>query len=396
MRDFPDIDNTSVFLTIRVRKWKCYFFKEEEEKMQATNKMQMNSASTKKSTINDAFASKFAKSMFLTVLGIAILMFIGTRMFTHIDLNLYGYMVGTIVFLGGFFYRFIAWGERPPTKIILKKGLKLVFSKRTAKTAVSHLAIYDFIKKRGFYRWMQHVLIGWGCILACLVTFPLVFSWMYFTMDDNGYYTVVVMGMDLLQIKADGIIAWFSYNALNISAIMVIAGVCMALYRRAKNMQARAEQKFIYDLMPLYLLLFISITGLLLTIQNVFLHGWMQPQMSLIHQFSVILTLIYLPFGKLAHIPFRPMSVLARNYREHYGEQKMKACKVCGDHFVSVEQSNDVINVLGVNHIEFNMEDGFNLAELCLPCRRKYRISRFSGVPTHQVKVKEANQNARG
>ena len=74
----------------------------------------------------------------------------------------------------------------------------------------------------------------------------------------------------------------------------------------------------------------------------------------------------------------------------------MKKCNVCGDHFVSVEQSNDVINVLGVNQMEFNMEDGFNLAELCLPCRRKYRIARFSGFPTHQVKVKEANQNAKG
>jgi hypothetical protein len=170
----------------------------------------------------------------------------------------------------------------------------------------------------------------------------------------------------------------------------------MALHRRLKNMQARAEQKFIYDFLPLYLLLFISITGLLLTVQNVFLHGWMQPQMSLIHQFSVIVTLIYLPFGKLAHIPFRPVSVFARNYREHYGEQAMKECKVCGDHFVSVEQSKDVMNVLGVNEMEFNMQDGFNLAELCLPCRRKYRISRFSGFATHQVKVKEANQNAKG
>lgn len=366
--------------------------------MQATNKSQANTTANKKSgsTINDAFASKFAKSMFLSVTGIVILMFIGTRMFTHIDLNLYGYMVGTIVFIGGFFYRFIAWGERPPTKIFIKKGLKLLFRKSTPKTAVNHLAIYDFIKNRGLYRWIQHILIGWGCVLACLVTFPLVFSWMYFTMEDNGYYTIVLMGMDLMQVKADGIIAWFSYNALNISAIMVITGVCMALHRRLKNMQARAEQKFIYDFLPLYLLLLISVTGLLLTVQNVFLHGWMQPQMSLIHQFSVIVTLIYLPFGKLAHIPFRPVSVFARNYREHYGEQAMKECKVCGDHFVSVEQSDDVIQVLGVNEMEFNMQDGFNLAELCLPCRRKYRISRFSGFATHQVKVKEANQNAKG
>jgi hypothetical protein len=347
-------------------------------------------------SFQNAFASHFAKSMFLTVTGLIILVFIGTRMFTHIDMNLYGYMVGTIVFIGGFFYRFIAWGERPPTKIIIKKGLKLLFRKSTPKTSVEHLATYNFIWNRGIYRWTQHLLLGWGCILSCFVTFPLVFGWMYFTMQDNGYYTIVVMGIDVMKIKADGIIGFLSYNALNFTAMMVIAGVSMALYRRIKNMQARAEQNFTYDFLPLYLLLFISITGLLLTFMNVFLHGAGQPIMSIIHQFSVIITLIYLPFGKLAHIPFRPMSVLAKNYREHYAEQAMKECKVCGEKFVSNEQSKDVIQVLGMNEIEFKMNQGAHLAELCLPCRRKYRIAQFAGFPTHEVKVKEANQNAKG
>jgi len=348
------------------------------------------------SSYNNAFASKFAKSMFLAILGLAILTFIGTRMFTHVDLNLYGYMVGTIVFLGGFFYRFISWGERPPTKIIIKKGLKLLFRKSTPKTSVEHLATYNFIWNRGIYRWTQHVLIGWGCILSCFVTFPLVFGWMYFTMDDNGYYNIIAMGMQVLTVPAEGIIANLSYNALNITAVMVIAGVCMALYRRMKNLQARAEQKFMYDLLPLYMLLFVSITGLLLTFMNIFLHGWGQPVMSMIHQWSVIMTLIYLPFGKLAHIPFRPMSVLARNYRDLYAEQETKKCKVCGEGFVSVEQSTDVIEVLDINDIHFKTSEGHHLAEMCLPCRRKYRIAQFSGFPTHEVRVKEANQNAKG
>ncbi|MHC0036159.1 hypothetical protein [Pseudoneobacillus sp. C159] len=360
--------------------------------------MQANTSTNKKAgtNINNAFASKFAKSMFLSVLGLIILSFIGTRMFTHVDLNLYGYMVGTIVFLGGFFYRFIAWGERPPTKIFIKKGIKLLFRKSTPQTSVEHLVTYRFIWNRGIWRWAQHILIGGGCILSCFVTFPLVFGWMYFTMDDNGMYHIIFMGIQLMTVPAEGIIAQLSYNALNITAIMVIAGVCMVLYRRLKNMQARAEQTFMYDFLPLYMLLFVSLTGLALTFSNIFLHGWGHPVMSLIHQWSVIITLIYLPFGKLAHIPFRPLSVFARNYREHYMEQAPKACKNCGNHFVSVEQANDVINVLGINDIEFAKKEGFHLAELCLPCRRKFRIAQFSGAPTHQVKVKEANQNARG
>lgn len=358
--------------------------------------MKVNNTSEKilKKSTTHAFASHFAKNIFLTVCGLIILTFIGTRMFTHIDLNLYGYMIGTIVFLGGFFYRFISWGERPPTKILIKKGLKFLGRRKTPAISVEHLVTHKFIWNRGIYRWTQHLLIGWGCILSCFVTFPLVFGWMYFTMDENGYYTVVTMGIDLMKVKADGLIAFVFYNALNITAIMVITGVSMALYRRLKNMQARAEQKFIYDFMPLYMLLFVSLTGLLLTFMNVFLHGAGQPIMSIIHQYSVIITLIYLPFGKLAHIPFRPMSVLARNYREHYAEQGMKDCKVCGEHFVSTEQAQDVIHVLSINEIEFKTCEGVHLGELCLPCRRKYRIAQFSGFPTHQVKLKEANQHA--
>ncbi|MCS7461528.1 hypothetical protein N0M98_15355 [Paenibacillus doosanensis] len=343
-----------------------------------------------------AFASKFAKCVFLTVCGLIILMGIGSRMFTHVDLALYGYMVGTVVFVGGFFYRFIAWGERPPTKIILKKGIKLLFRKSTPQTATEHLITYRFIWNRGWYRWTQHVLLGWGCILSAFVTFPLVFGWMYFTMSENGTYTVVGFGIDIMKIKADGMLGFLFYNALNITAFMVIGGVCMALYRRIKHMQARAEQTLIYDFLPLYMLLFVSITGLLLTFCNIFLHGYGHSVVTLIHQWSVIVTLIYIPFGKLAHIPFRPMSVFARNYREHYAGQATKSCKVCGNGFVSVEQSDDVIAVLKVNEIEFKTEEGYHLAELCLPCRRKYRMSRFTGIPTHQIHVKEANQNAKG
>ena len=53
--------------------------------------MQANISTNKKPgrSVNDAFASHFAKSMFLSIVGLAILTFIGTRIFTHIDLNLY-------------------------------------------------------------------------------------------------------------------------------------------------------------------------------------------------------------------------------------------------------------------------------------------------------------------
>jgi hypothetical protein len=349
-----------------------------------------------KYSITNAFASRFAMSVFLIISGFVILSFIGTRMFTHIDLNLYGYVVGTFVFIGGFCYRYISWAERPPTKVFIKKGFKLLFRKSTPKTSVEHLVSHKFIRNRGLYRWTQHILIGGGCILASLVTFPLVFGWLYFTMEVNGFYTIVFMGIDIMQIKADGIMMFLNTNALNTTAFMVIAGASMAIYRRTKNMQARAEQTYFYDFLPLHLLLFVSITGLTLPFSNLFLGGAGHPTLSLIHEFSVIITLLFIPFGKLAHFPFRPVSVFAKNYREHYMEKAPFECKVCGDKYVSTEQAGDVVQVLAENKIDFEKKEGFHLAELCLPCRRKYRIAQFSGIPTHKIKHKEANQHAEG
>ncbi len=49
--------------------------------------------------------------------------------------------------------------------------------------------------------------------------------------------------MNLMDVKADGIIAWFSYNALNIAAIMVIAGVCMALIPPLKKHAGKSRAK---------------------------------------------------------------------------------------------------------------------------------------------------------
>jgi len=346
--------------------------------------------------LDRAFASRLAKYLFFIISGLVLLSFITTRKFTQLDLNLYGYAVGTFVFIGGFLYRYLAWADRPPTKIFIKKGFRLLFNKSTPKTAVNHLVSYNFIYNRGWYRWTQHFLIGMGCILASLVTFPLVFGWMYFTMETNGYYSVVFLGINIMQIKSDGLMMLLFSNTLNLTSFMVIAGVSMAIYRRIKNMQARAEQTYFYDFLPLHLLLFISITGLALPFVNLFLAGAGHPTLSLIHEFSVIITLLYLPFGKLAHFPFRPVSVFAKNYREHYMEKDPFECKVCGETYVSTEQAEDVKQVLAVNNINFEMEEGFHLAEMCLPCKRKYRIARFSGTPTHLIEHKEANQDAKG
>lgn len=128
---------------------------------------------TPKSSMERAFASKFAMQMFIVTLILFMMSYIASRQFTHIDLNLYGYMVGTFVFLGGLFHRFIMWSERPPAKLFIRKGWRLLFRKKTAEVTVKDLTLYQFIWNRAVFRWTQHMLIGWGVIISCFVTFPL-------------------------------------------------------------------------------------------------------------------------------------------------------------------------------------------------------------------------------
>ena len=90
----------------------------------------------------------------------------------------------------------------------------------------------------------------------------------------------------------------------------------------------------------------LSLPGFYLTFMNIFLHGaWTASYVT----DSPIFSYCYINLSsiwKTCSYSFPSDECLARNYREHYGEQSMKECKVCGDHFVSMEQSNDVIDVL--------------------------------------------------
>ncbi len=77
------------------------------------------------------------------------------------------------------------------------------------------------------------------------------------------------------------------------------------------------------------------------------------------------------------------MSVFARNYREHYAEQSMKGCKVCGNEFVSTEQSKDVIEVLGRNDINSKQKKG-TISLKCAFVEENTGLPNFLGSLIHE------------
>ncbi len=51
-------------------------------------------------------------------------------------------------------------------------------------------------------RWAMHQMIFWGCVLAVMITFPLVFGWIHFTSAPNDQMTYVTLPVRVFR-RAD-------------------------------------------------------------------------------------------------------------------------------------------------------------------------------------------------
>jgi nitrate reductase gamma subunit len=66
------------------------------------------------------------------------------------------------------------------------------------------------------------------------------------------------------------------FHGLVGSSFLVTAGVLLALHRRLRDYGAAALQDFQEDLLPLFMLFAISVTGLLLTVSYTWLRGYVR------------------------------------------------------------------------------------------------------------------------
>ncbi|WNF35772.1 MFS transporter [Bacillaceae bacterium IKA-2] len=329
-----------------------------------------------------SFYSKTSMYAFFVTSILFLTMWIGTGQFSKIDLMLSGYMVASFIFAIGITVRFCSWLIRPATNQMIKRSFKnLKTSTRKKrnimsiiKTLVDNIILQKFIFKRGFYRGMQHWLIAWGCLGSFAITFGLTFGWMHFKLIDATTYQMVVFNIPTITMKANGVLAELIYNGLNITALMVLVGIIMALVRRLHNHDLQVTERAEYDILPLYILLAVTGTGLLLTLSYKFLGGFIHQHLSLVHQITVVLFLIYFPFGKLFHLPIRPLATaVPLNYQESVAIDT-RSCHKCGTKYSSDDQIEDVKIILEVQQFDLKLADGTYLADYCPMCRRKIRV----------------------
>jgi hypothetical protein len=213
----------------------------------------------------------------------------------------------------------------------------------------------------------------WGCLFAFAITFPLSFGWIRFetSRSSQGVYEAFVFGVRVFQTSLASPLASLLFNALVGASALVIVGVLLSLYRRGRDRGVLAIQDAAADLLPLLLLFSISVTGLLLTISTHYMNGFKYDFLSQTHAVTVILLLVYAPFGKLFHIVQRPTQLGVHVAREAGASGEQAKCARCGEPFASAMQIEDLKRVQEEIGVRYALRGGKHYQDVCPPCRRK-------------------------
>ena len=311
--------------------------------------------------------------LFTFVLGALII--IGSRNLAHFDAALVGYTFATLFATFGITYRYAMWLQRPPTRMYWRRGWSVFLQPRAlfrnigrlGKRAVVDFAANRYIFRRGALRGLAHWMIMWGCLVAAAITFPLVWGWIHFETapGDLETYRAYLFGIAAGDFSVDGVIAFVVFHGLVWASFLVLAGVMLAFRRRMIDHGAGAVQQFAEDILPLVLLAAISVTGLMLTVSYTWLHGYAYEFLAILHAVTVIVTLLWLPFGKFFHIFQRPAQLGVSFYKDEGARSEQATCKRCKRPFASAAMVRDLTTVeheLGFRYADYQ--------QVCPACRR--------------------------
>jgi hypothetical protein len=320
---------------------------------------------------------------------------VGSRNLQNFDPALVIYTFAVIFATWGVAYHYNVWLDKPPTRMYWRRGWELFRSGNVLRTSLQLLQLtgtnvvaQTFIAKRSRLRWWMHQCLFWGCLLAAAITFPLVFGWIAFRSlpDDQNTYVTYLFGFPAGTFRLHTLVASLLFHGLDIAAILVIAGVVLALSRRLRDKGAQSLQNFAMDFFPLILLFAISVTGLALTVSQEWLRGAAYSFLAIIHALTVIAGLLFLPFGKFFHIFQRPAQLGVKLYHMNGRKGPAAVCVRCGQQFASAMHIDDLKTVLPQLGFDYTLDGaGHAWQDLCPPCKRK-------ALSQSQLKLKSAAQ----
>ena len=316
----------------------------------------------------------------LVTAGLAAAVVVGSRNLQHFDAALVGYTFATLFAAFGISYRYAMWLRRPPTRMYWRRGWQAFLSRRSlgantlslGRRALVEFAANAYIFKRGRLRGLAHWLIMWGCVLAAAITFPLVWGWIHFETvpGDLHTYRTFVFGIPTQEFPVESFIAFVIFHGLVWSSFLVIAGVMLAFRRRMIDHGAVAVQQFGQDILPLLLLFAISVTGLMLTASYTWMRGYAYDFLAILHAATVIVTLLWLPFGKLFHVFQRPAQLGVGFYKDAAARDQQALCLRCRQAYASLPMIRDLIVVEQELGFHYELAGGGHYQQVCPRCRR--------------------------
>jgi hypothetical protein len=305
---------------------------------------------------------------------------IGSRNLAHFDAALVGYTFATLFAAFGITYRYAMWIDRPPTRMywrsgwraFMQRGMRFSNARRLGERAVADVAANRFIFKRSPLRGAAHWLIMWGCVLAAAITFPLVWGWVHFETVPGQVelYRAFVFGIAVQDFPVESLPAFLIFHGLVWASFLVIAGVMLAFRRRMIDHGAAATQQFAQDILPLLALFAISATGLMLTASYTWMRGYAYQFLAVLHALTVILTMIWLPFGKLFHIFQRPAQLGVSFYKDAGARGEQAVCRRCRAPFAPQMMVGDLIDVERELGFNYELASGGHYQQVCPKCRR--------------------------
>jgi nitrate reductase gamma subunit len=304
--------------------------------------------------------------------------------FLYIDLAVLGYQVASMLFVVGCLYRFVAWLRYPPNRTLWGRSVHALQQRgwkpnlsTLIRSVITRLLLQTFIVRRSWLRWFTHFAIFWGCVIVSAVCFALAWGWMSFSLVGGQTYSARMFNIPLITFQVDSLIAFLSFNAINLGALLLLLGLILAFWQRFRMQPEEKTERLKDQLSSLYLLLAVTVSGLLLTVSYKFFNGVGHRQLVVLHEVIVILGLLWVPFSKLFHFEVSPATV-ALDVAEGPGFVEPSRCSRCGKTLSAVWTPKDLQRVLASAGVQVagDVADP-EVLSLCPSCRRHRQAGGF-------------------
>lgn len=292
---------------------------------------------------------------------------VGSEGFRHFDPALRGYAVALVVAFFALVQRTSSLWRRAQAAVFLHALSQALRSPRQWRTfvrmAATRVVAQRFVAQRSSGRWLAHLALSWGTLVAFAVTIPLVFGWLHFEVWGPRQYQPYAWGVGLVPFAVDSVLGWLVFHVLHLCSIAVLTGCAYFFWQRVRS-RAEWSSRHSFHLGPLLGLAVVAATGLALPAAARSADAHLFRLTQLAHEVAVILLVVSIPFGKLAHVVLRPLHVGAqvlRSTSREYGR-----CAGCGCELAPAAQVQLVREI-----VERQQAGAPAVLAFCPACRRR-------------------------